>query len=85
MHREKIRNISFSALIMLFLLLLTTSEASAQKGHVMQYVIEGKDTVFVDEIMPAVIHPRQTMSKREWTKYYKRVYNFSRAYPTHCL
>jgi hypothetical protein len=78
---KKVRNIPFAALIILFLSLLTPSEARAQRGHVMQYVIEGKDTIYVDEIMPAVIHPRQTMSKREWTKYYKRVYNFSRAYP----
>jgi len=78
---KKVLNIPFAALIILLLSLLTPSEVRAQRGHVMQYVIEGKDTIYVDEIMPAVIHPRQTMSKREWTKYYKRVYNFSRAYP----
>ena len=49
--------------------------------NVMEYVIIDKDTVYLDEIPPAVIHPRQTMSKRDWVKYYKRVHNFSKAYP----
>ena len=51
------------------------------KGYVMNYIIEGKDTIYIDEIPPAKIHPRQTMNKRDWVKYYKRVYNFSKAYP----
>ena len=48
---------------------------------VMEYYVNGKDTIYLDEIPPAVIHPRQTMSKRDWVKYYKRVHNFSKAYP----
>lgn len=65
--------------------LLQALPASAQKNrrdiNVMEYVVVGQDTVYLDEIPPAVIHPRQTMSKREWIKYYKRVHNFSKAYP----
>ena len=49
--------------------------------NVMEYILVGKDTVFVDEIPPAVIHPRKTMKRRDWVKYYKRVHNFSKAYP----
>ena len=49
--------------------------------NVMEYVVIGQDTVYLDEIPPAVIHPRQKMSKRDWVKYYKRVHNFSKAYP----
>jgi hypothetical protein len=78
---KKAFNIPFAALTLLFLLLLTLSEARAQRGHVMEYIIDGKDTIFVDEITPSVIHPRQTMNQREWTQYYRRVYNFSKAYP----
>jgi len=56
--------------------------ARVPKGYVMQYVIvNGKDTVFMDDIPAAVISPRDGMSKREWRKYYKRVHNFSKAYP----
>ncbi|MBR6423073.1 MAG: DUF4294 domain-containing protein [Bacteroidales bacterium] len=65
--------------------LLSALPASAQKTrrelNVMEYVVVGQDTVYLDEIPPAVIHPRQTMSKRDWVKYYKRVHNFSKAYP----
>jgi hypothetical protein len=78
---KKVLNIPFAALILPFLLLLTPLEARAQRGHVMEYIIDGKDTIFVDEITPSVIHPRQTMNQREWTQYYRRVYNFSKAYP----
>jgi len=49
--------------------------------NVMEYVVIDQDTVYLDEIPPAVIHPRQTMSKRDWVKFYKRVHNFSKAYP----
>ena len=66
--------------------LLLADPASAQDStrrapNVMEYIIVGKDTVYIDEIPPAIIHPRQTMSKRDWVQYYKRVHNFSKAYP----
>jgi len=48
---------------------------------VMEYYVVGQDTIYIDELPPAVIHPRQTMSKRDWVQYYKRVHNFSKAYP----
>ena len=48
---------------------------------VMEYYIYKGDTIYVDELPPAVIHPRQTMSHRDWVKYYKRVHNFSKSYP----
>ena len=49
--------------------------------NVMEYYVYKGDTLYVDELPPAVIHPRQTMSRRNWVKYYKRVHNFSKAYP----
>ena len=59
--------------------------ASAQNNRreikVMEYYVFQGDTIYLDEIPPAVIHPRQTMNKRDWVKYYKRVHNFSKAYP----
>jgi len=65
--------------------LLSAAPASAQNNRrevkVMEYYIYKGDTIYVDELPPAVIHPRQTMSKRDWVKYYKRVHNFSKAYP----
>ena len=59
----------------------TPAQNTRREINVMEYYVYGNDTIFVDEIPPAVIHPRQTMGKREWVKYYKRVHNFSKAYP----
>ena len=64
---------------------LLTPSLSAQNNRrelkVMEYYVYQGDTIYVDELPPAVIHPRQTMNKRDWVKYYKRVHNFSKAYP----
>jgi len=72
-------------LILALLLTLAAPSVSAQSNRrelkVMEYYVNGQDTIFLDELPPAVIHPRQTMNKRDWVKYYKRVHNFSKAYP----
>ena len=72
-------------LIAVFLGTLLAPTASAQSNRrelkVMEYYVYQGDTIYVDELPPAVIHPRQTMSQRNWVKYYKRVHNFSKAYP----
>ena len=67
----------------LLFLLLTACPLAAQQpdGYVMQYIVQGRDTIFIDDIPPAVISPRASMTKRQWRKYYKRVHNFSKAYP----
>lgn len=49
--------------------------------YIMNYTVVDGDTIFLDELDPIYIHPKNTMSKKEWKKYYKTVYNFSRAYP----
>ena len=74
-------------LILIYVLaaILPGASLSAQNNRrelkVMEYQVYGKDTVYLDELPPAVIHPRQTMSRKSWTIYYKRVHNFSKAYP----
>ena len=72
-------------IVLLAATLVPAPTASAQNNrrevNIMEYYIYGKDTIYLDELPPAVIHPRQTMSKRDWVKYYKRVHNFSKAYP----
>lgn len=47
----------------------------------MNYIIENGDTVFVADIPPSFVSPKDKMSKREWREYYLRVHNFSKAYP----
>ena len=76
---------TLTLLTIVFAALLQATPSAAQNTrrdiNVMEYVVIDQDTVYLDEIPPAVIHPRQTMSKRDWVKYYKRVHNFSKAYP----
>ena len=57
------------------------AQTNRRELKVMEYYVSGNDTIYLDELPPAVIHPRQTMNKRDWVKYYKRVHNFSKAYP----
>lgn len=76
---------AFSLLLAVLFGTLLAPTASAQTNRrelkVMEYYVYQGDTIFLDELPPAVIHPRQTMNRRDWVKYYKRVHNFSKAYP----
>lgn len=71
----------FSALLPMVASVTAYAQNPRRAANVMEYVVVGKDTVYLDEIPPAIIHPRQTMSRRDWVQYYKRVHNFSKAYP----
>ena len=54
----------------------------AQEKNVMGYIIEGKDTIYVDEIQASKVYSRLPKQKgRDWRKYYRLVHNFSKAYP----
>jgi len=62
--------------------------ASVQKpstgpgGAKMNYVVNGKDTVYMSEIRAARIYEKKPRKKgREWRKYYRLVYNFAKVYP----
>jgi len=75
-------------LIILCLLITCIDDILAQdiqSGYVMSYVVHGKDTLYLDDLPPAVINPRKgrrkKMSNDQWTEYYRRVHNFSKAYP----
>ena len=57
-------------------------ERTVYKDDILHYYIDERgDTIFVDEIKAARIHPKKYLNKREWVKYYRRVHNFSKAYP----
>lgn len=80
---KKVKNIFLAMLVFsAFLSPLHGKEPQKRHGELMSYVVNGKDTVLVDDIMPAVVSPRKKgMSRRQWRAYYKRVHNFSKAYP----
>lgn len=51
-------------------------------GQYMQYIVTGKDTVYVGNIPAARVYQKLPRQKgREWRKYYRLVYNFSKVYP----
>jgi hypothetical protein len=48
----------------------------------MHYIIEGKDTIFIDQLRASKVYSRlPKMKGREWRKYYRLVHNFSKTYP----
>ena len=52
------------------------------EGMYMHFMVEGRDTVFTDELPPARVYSRMPRQKgREWRRYYRLVHNFSKAYP----
>lgn len=79
--KKKTAIIVFTVLLAAFLAPSAHAQTNRRELKVMEYYVYKGDTIFVDELPPAVIHPKQTMSHRNWVKYYKRVHNFSKAYP----
>ena len=68
----------------LLLLILGTGTLTAQKknGTFLPFIIEGKDTVFIDELPASKVYPKLPKQKgKEWRKYYRLVHNFSKVYP----
>lgn len=81
-----IRTIFLRTFPVLVCALAAVSPAFAQydigQQNILKYEIDERgDTIFVDEIMPARIHPSKYLSKREWRTRARRVHNFSKAYP----
>lgn len=57
------------------------AQTQRQRGSLMEYVVIGGDTVYVDVLPPARVHPKEYMNRAQWIEYYQRVHNFSKAYP----
>lgn len=50
--------------------------------NALRYIVEGKDTIYIDNIRPSKVYSRLPRQKgKEWRKYYRLVHNFSKAYP----
>jgi len=79
--------ISIIATAVLLLVCFSSVSADAQtrkksKGGVLEYIVEGKDTIYIDQIRAAKIYPKIPHQKgKDWRKYYRLVYNFSKTYP----
>ena len=52
------------------------------KDRYMQYIVNGEDTIYVDNLPAARVYEKLPRQKgREWRKYYRLVHNFSKVYP----
>ena len=60
------------------------SHPAARPGEsvLMEYIVEGNDTIYIDEIRAAKVYSKLPRQKgKDWRKYYRLVHNFSKAYP----
>ena len=54
----------------------------SSEDNALRYIVEGKDTIYIDNLRPSKVYSRLPRQKgREWRKYYRLVHNFSKAYP----
>lgn len=52
------------------------------RSQMMQFMTEGTDTIYIGTLNAARVYDRLPKQKgREWRKYYRLVYNFSKVYP----
>lgn len=57
-------------------------EQPNEEDNSLRYIVEGKDTIYIDNLRPSKVYSRLPRQKgREWRKYYRLVHNFSKAYP----
>ncbi|MDE5733405.1 MAG: DUF4294 domain-containing protein, partial [Bacteroidales bacterium] len=56
--------------------------AQQNSGGYMQYIVDGRDTVYISELPASKVYSRIPKQKgKEWRKYYRLVHNFSKTYP----
>ena len=50
--------------------------------EILHYIVEGKDTIYIDQIKASKVYSRLPKQKgKDWRKYYRLVHNFSKTYP----
>jgi hypothetical protein len=58
------------------------SKTTAAEENTLNYIVEGKDTIYIDHLEPSKVYSRLPRQKgKEWRKYYRLVHNFSKSYP----
>ena len=81
--RKMILHMTYLALIMaVFAEIPSKAQIKNKEKAYLQYIVEGKDTIYIDEIRPSKVYSRLPRQKgKEWRKYYRLVHNFSKTYP----
>ena len=58
------------------------SKTTMSNENALNYIVEGKDTIYIDHIEASKVYSRLPRQKgKEWRKYYRLVHNFSKSYP----
>lgn len=58
------------------------SQDITTEDNTLNYIIEGRDTIYIDHLKPSKVYSRLPRQKgKEWRKYYRLVHNFSKSYP----
>ena len=58
------------------------SKTTTTEENALNYIVEGKDTIYIDHLEPSKVYSRLPRQKgKEWRKYYRLVHNFSKSYP----
>ena len=58
------------------------SKTTTSNENALNYIVEGKDTIYIDHIEASKVYSRLPRQKgKEWRKYYRLVHNFSKSYP----
>ena len=61
---------------------IRNTETGSKKDNLLKFIVEGNDTIYIDEIEASRAFARLPKQKgKDWRKYYRLVYNFSKAYP----
>ena len=60
-----------------------SAQTPEKKGYALGYIIEDRDTVYVDKIQPLYVfgRPRARRESKQWREYYRLIYNFKKTYP----
>lgn len=63
-------------------LILPAQNDSLRRGHLMGFIIENGDTLFVESLPPVYVYNRDTKKNdKNWREFYRTVHNFAKAYP----
>lgn len=57
----------------------TKTDKEQKEAHIMQYIIENGDTIFIDNL--PTVYKTATRKGKSWRKYYRLVHNFAKVYP----
>ena len=61
---------------------LSHTNTVKESSGVLEYIVEGGDTIYIDHIKASKVYSRLPKQKgKDWRKYYRLVHNFSKSYP----